>query len=105
MTVATPRPAAEPVLASVGPALPGSPAMLSHAAFVTHDTVAIAYVYERILGMELVQAILDDKIPSTGEPVPYFHSFFKMADGSTVAFFEAPELPPPGPPPHAAYET
>jgi len=28
-----------------------------------------------------------------------------MADGSTVAFFEAPELPPMGPPPHPAYDT
>ena len=40
--------------------------------------------------MELVNAVLDDSIPSTGEPIPYFHSFFRMSDGSTVAFFEAP---------------
>ncbi len=55
--------------------------------------------------MELVNAVLDDSIPSTGEPVPYFHSFFRMADGSTIAFFEAPELPPLEPPPHPAYDT
>src|SRR5687768_16070750 len=53
--------------------------------------------------MELVNAVLDDQIPSTGDPVPYFHSFFRMSDGSTVAFFEAPELPPAAPHPHAAY--
>jgi catechol 2,3-dioxygenase-like lactoylglutathione lyase family enzyme len=86
-------------------AIPGRPAMLSHAAYVTHDTRATADFFTRILGMELVNAVLDDKIPSTGEPVPYFHSFFRLGDGSTVAFFEAPELPAKGPAPHPAYGT
>ncbi|MDA8046642.1 MAG: VOC family protein [Actinomycetota bacterium] len=84
---------------------PGRPAMLSHVAYITTDTAATAHFFERVLGMELVNAVLDDAIPSTGEPVPYFHSFFRMTDGSTVAFFEAPELPPLGPPPHPAYNT
>lgn len=84
---------------------PGRPARLSHAAYITHDTAATADFFTRILGMELVNAVLDDKIPSTGEPVPYFHSFFRMTDGSTVAFFEAPELPRKQPPPHSAYGT
>lgn len=84
---------------------PGTPAMLSHVAYMTRDTAATADFFSRILGMELVNAVLDDSIPSTGEPVPYFHSFFKMADGSTVAFFEAPELPPLADPPHPAYDT
>ncbi len=84
---------------------PGKPAMLSHVAYITRDTAATAAFYTRVLGMELVNAVLDDAIPSTGEPIPYFHSFFRMADGSTIAFFEAPELPPLGPPPHAAYDT
>jgi catechol 2,3-dioxygenase-like lactoylglutathione lyase family enzyme len=84
---------------------PGKPAMLSHVAYITRDTAATAAFYTRILGMELVNAVLDDAIPSTGEPIPYFHSFFRMADGSTIAFFEAPELPPLGPPPHPAYDT
>ena len=79
--------------------------MLSHVAYVTPDTAATADFFERVLGMELVNAVLDDTIPSTGEPVPYFHSFFRMSDGSTVAFFEAPELPPLEPPPHSAYDT
>ncbi len=84
---------------------PGSPATLSHAAFVTHDTAATADFFTRLLGMELVNAVLDDAIPSTGEPVPYFHSFFRMSDGSTIAFFEAPELPRRAAPPHPAYDT
>ena len=99
-SAATPtRPAAAPGTR------PGSPAMLSHAAFVTHDTAALADFYTRLLGMELVNAVLDDRIPSTGEPIPYFHSFFRMQDGSTIAFFEAPELPERAAPPHPAYDT
>jgi catechol 2,3-dioxygenase-like lactoylglutathione lyase family enzyme len=84
---------------------PGKPTMLSHVAYITRDTEATTDFYTRILGMELVNAVLDDAIPSTGEPVPYFHSFFRLADGSTVAFFEAPELPPLEDPPHPAYRT
>jgi catechol 2,3-dioxygenase-like lactoylglutathione lyase family enzyme len=84
---------------------PGRPAMLSHVAYITRDTEATTDFYTRVLGMELVNAVLDDAIPSTGEPIPYFHSFFRMADGSTVAFFEAPELPPLEDPPHPAYRT
>jgi len=78
--------------------------MLSHVAYITHDTEATVAFYTEVLGMELVNAVLDDAIPSTGDPVPYFHSFFRMGDGSTVAFFEAPELPPPPAPTHAAYD-
>jgi glyoxylase I family protein len=79
--------------------------MLSHAAFISSDTSATAEFYSGVLGMELVAAVLDDKIPSTGEPIPYFHSFFRMGDGSTIAFFEAPELPPPSADSHPAYAT
>jgi catechol 2,3-dioxygenase-like lactoylglutathione lyase family enzyme len=78
--------------------------MLSHVAYITHDTAATVRFYRELLGMELVNAVLDDSIPSTGDPVPYFHSFFRMTDGSTVAFFEAPELPPQAPATHPAYD-
>jgi catechol 2,3-dioxygenase-like lactoylglutathione lyase family enzyme len=79
--------------------------MLSHAAFISSDTSATVDFYAGVLGMELVAAVLDDSIPSTGEPIPYFHSFFRMGDGSTIAFFEAPELPPPSADSHPAYAT
>jgi catechol 2,3-dioxygenase-like lactoylglutathione lyase family enzyme len=78
--------------------------MLNHVAYITRDTSATARFYTELLGMELVAAVMDDKIPSTGDPVPYFHSFFRMQDGSTIAFFEAPDLPPPAERTHPAYE-
>jgi catechol 2,3-dioxygenase-like lactoylglutathione lyase family enzyme len=88
----------------VAPARPAHPAMLSHVAYMTADTAATAAFFTNILGMELVNAVLDDRIPSTGDPVPYFHSFFRMRDGSTVAFFEAPGLPAAAAPTHPAYD-
>jgi glyoxylase I family protein len=84
---------------------PDRPRMFSHVAYMSEDTAATADFYSGILGMELVNAVLDDKIPSTGEPIPYFHSFFRLGDGSTIAFFEAPDLPPALDPPHPAYRT
>lgn len=80
------------------------PTMLNHAAWVTTDMAATADFYTRILGMEIANVMIDDHIPSTGEPFPHFHLFFRMADGSTVAFFEAPGLPPEAKPTHPAYE-
>jgi catechol 2,3-dioxygenase-like lactoylglutathione lyase family enzyme len=87
------------------PKNPGlTPKMLNHAAWVTHDVAATADFYVRIMGMELASTIFDDKIPSTGDAFPYFHIFFRMADGSTIAFFEAPGLPGRPPVTHPAYE-
>jgi catechol 2,3-dioxygenase-like lactoylglutathione lyase family enzyme len=79
------------------------PLHLNHVAYITHDTSATVDFYTRVMGMDFVAAVMDDQIPSTGDPVPYFHSFFRMADGSTLAFFEAPELPPPAEHTHPAY--
>ena len=65
---------------------PGRPQMLSHAAFISSDTSATAEFYAGLLGMN-------------------FHSFFRMGDGSTIAFFEAPELAVPSADSHPAYAT
>ena len=53
--------------------------MLSHVAYMTRDTAATTDFYTRLLGMELVNAVLDDSIPSTGEPVPVLP--FVLPDG------------------------
>jgi len=82
-----------------------TPRMLNHLAYVTHDVAATADFYTRILGMELASTIFDDQVPSTGENFPYFHIFFRMADGSTIAFFECTDLPPAAKSTHPAYDT
>jgi catechol 2,3-dioxygenase-like lactoylglutathione lyase family enzyme len=78
--------------------------MLNHIAGVTHDVETTYDFYTRIMGMEVASTVIDDRIPSTGDAFPYFHIFFKMQDGSTLAFFEAPGLPAPAVPTHPAYD-
>lgn len=80
------------------------PRMLNHYARVTHDVGATADFYSRVLGMEVASTIMDDHVPSTGDAFPYFHIFFRMGDGSTMAFFECTDLPPPAQPSHPAYD-
>ncbi len=70
-----------------------SPRMINHLAYVTHDYAATVDFYTKVLGMEVVNTIIGDRIPSTGDPFPYFHFFFRLQDGSTLAFFDAPDLP------------
>ena len=62
-----------------------TPMMLNHAAWVTPDAAATTDFYTRIMGMELASTVLDDSVPSTGDAIPYFHIFFRMGDGSTLA--------------------
>jgi len=95
----------EVAAAASGGARPSAPIRLHHVAYVTGDTSTTVDFYTRIMGMDFVAAVLDDAIPSTKEPVPYFHSFFKMTSGETMAFFEAPDLPAPAEDTHHAYRT
>ena len=44
--------------------------------------------YEDLLGLPLVHVIRADVVPSTGEHCPYVHIFFRMGDGSHLAFFD-----------------
>jgi len=80
-----------------------TPVMLNHAAWVTHDVEATAKFYTEIMGMELASTVFGDNVLSTGDAFPYFHLFFRMQDGSTIAFFETPGLPPRPPVSHPAY--
>ncbi|MCB2006597.1 MAG: VOC family protein, partial [Rhodoferax sp.] len=44
--------------------------------------------YEDILGLPLYHIIQSDHVPSTGEYCPYTHFFFRLHDGSFIAFFD-----------------
>ncbi len=81
-----------------------TPQMLNHAAWVTHDVAATTDFYTRIMGMELASTVFDDHVPSTGDKIPYFHIFFRMGDGSTLAFFDAPGVPAQAKSTHPAYD-
>lgn len=90
--------------AAVAPITKLTPVMLNHAAWVTHDVEATAEFYMDVMGMELGSTVIDDTIPSTGDAFPYFHIFFRMQDGSMIAFFEAPGLPERPAVSHPAYD-
>lgn len=81
-----------------------TPLMLNHAAWVTHDVEATADFYMNVMGMDLASTVVSNSVPSTGDEFPYFHIFFRMKDGSTIAFFEAPGLPERPAVSHPAYE-
>jgi catechol 2,3-dioxygenase-like lactoylglutathione lyase family enzyme len=82
-----------------------APVRLSHLAYVTHDTAATVDFYTRIMRMPLIEAVMHERVPSTGDLYPYVHFFFRMQDGSTIAFFEAIGLPERAEPSHPAYDT
>lgn len=102
MAEADPKPEVRAAAGAGGARL--TPLMLNHAAWVTHDVEATADFYTRVMGMELASTVYDDSVPSTGDAFPYFHLFFRMQDGSTIAFFEAPGLPPRPAVSHPAYD-
>lgn len=101
---AEPGPQAGPGLGLAGPDGAAPIDRLHHLAYVTADTAATAAFYEGVLGMELVHAIMGPEVPSTKAPFPHIHTFFKLASGETVAFFECPDLNHQPPERRAGYE-
>jgi len=66
---------------------------LHHVAYRCIDAKATVDFYTEILGLTYGLAAAEDRVPSTGENSPYMHVFFRMGDGSYVAFFELPDSP------------
>ena len=61
---------------------------LHHVAWRCRDAEETRHFYEDLLGLPLVHLIKADVVPSTGEYCPYVHIFFRMYDGSHLAFFD-----------------
>ena len=61
---------------------------LHHLAYRCRDAEETRHFYEDILGLPLFHYIRSDIVPSTGEYCPYVHIFFRMTDGSCIAFFD-----------------
>jgi glyoxylase I family protein len=61
---------------------------LHHWAYRCRDAEETRRFYEDLLGLPLVHVIRADRVPSTGEHCPYVHIFFRMRDGSYLAFFD-----------------
>jgi glyoxylase I family protein len=61
---------------------------LHHVAYRAKDAEETRRFYEDILGLPLYHIIQSDHVPSTGEYCPYTHFFFRLQDGSFIAFFD-----------------
>jgi glyoxylase I family protein len=61
---------------------------LHHFAWRCRDAEETRHFYEDLLGLPLIHVIQADTVPSTGEHCPYVHIFFRMGDGSCLAFFD-----------------
>ena len=61
---------------------------LHHFAYRAKDAEETRHFYEDILGLPLYHIIQSDYVPSTGEYCPYTHFFFRLQDGSVIAFFD-----------------
>ena len=87
MTLSTSVPALSSPMASPLPA-PAAIHQLHHYAYRAKDAEETRHFYEDILGLPLYHIIQSDVVPSTGEYCPYTHFFFRLRDGSFIAFFD-----------------
>ena len=78
--------APRPDLATLPP--PAAIEQLHHYAYKARDAEETRHFYEDILGLPLYHIIQSDYVPSTGEYCPYTHFFFRLQDGSFIAFFD-----------------
>ena len=67
---------------------PAAIQQLHHYAYKARDAPETGHFYEDILGLPLYHIIQSDYVPSTGEYCPYTHFFFRLQDGSFIAFFD-----------------
>jgi glyoxylase I family protein len=67
---------------------PAAVQQLHHFAHRAKDAEETRRFYEDILGLPLYHIIQSDHVPSTGEYCPYTHFFFRLQDGSFIAFFD-----------------
>jgi glyoxylase I family protein len=63
-------------------------AKLNHVAWKCRDAEETRAFYEDLLGLPLAHTVREERVPSTGEACPFVHIFFRLGDGSFVAFFD-----------------
>ena len=79
---------------------PAAVQQLHHYAYKARDAEETRHFYEDILGLPLYHIIQSDYVPSTGEYCPYTHFFFRLQDGSFIAFFDLGDDVKPDPSPN-----
>lgn len=65
---------------------------LHHNAYRCRDSETTRRFYEDFLGLPLSET-LEIKQTKSGRPTETLHTFYRLDDGSYLAFFEAPDMP------------
>ncbi|WP_205859230.1 VOC family protein [Pleionea sediminis] len=66
---------------------------IHHVAYRCKDAKETVEFYNKVLNMDFILAIAEDRVPSTKEPDPYMHVFLDAGQGNILAFFELPNSP------------
>jgi catechol 2,3-dioxygenase-like lactoylglutathione lyase family enzyme len=66
---------------------------IHHVAYRCKDAKETVEWYGKMLNMDFVLAIAEDRVPSTHAPDPYMHVFLDAGMGNILAFFELPTQP------------
>jgi len=69
---------------------------IHHVAYRCRNAKETVEFYQKVLGMDFLMAMAEDKAPSTKSPDPYMHVFLDAGNGNIIAFFELPNSPPMG---------
>ncbi len=65
---------------------------LHHSAYRCRDSEQTRVFYEDFLGLPLIEA-LEITESKSGRKTHVLHTFYQLADGSCLAFFDAPDMP------------
>ncbi len=66
---------------------------IHHVAYRCKDAKETVEWYGKMLNMDFMLAIAEDRVPSTHAPDPYMHVFLDAGMGNVLAFFELPTQP------------
>ncbi|SEF81156.1 VOC family protein [Marinobacterium lutimaris] len=66
---------------------------IHHVAYRCKDAKETVEFYQKMLNMDFLVAIAEDRVPSTKAPDPYMHLFLDAGQGNILAFFELPNSP------------
>lgn len=69
---------------------------IHHVAYRCKDAKETVEFYQRVLNMDFLMAMAEDRAPSTKADDPYMHVFLDAGNGNILAFFELPNSPPMG---------
>jgi catechol 2,3-dioxygenase-like lactoylglutathione lyase family enzyme len=71
---------------------PTRPLRVNHLGYYTSNARKTVEFWTEVMRCKFTSSIWNPELPSTRQPYPYLHIFFELGDGSTVAFFEIPDV-------------